>query len=333
MKKIHIKKKNNFLKKIFIKLCRNLGYEIIDQNNFEIPTLNKNAQDDISIIGKKSISIPLGEVKIKRKVTSLNIFLRTCSKVKLWKQNKERVFEADKDEYSLRSLHSILNSINYFKTNFNHIDIKISIIDDNSEKSFLVKIDLLLKRFNIRNEIIQLEKNNTFDKSVDSNFESLKKCFFLAKESSEDLIYFVEDDYIHDEICIAEMIGTYERISTQLNKEILLCPSDCPYLYAECTPTYLLLGNKRHWRKTEQSLGTFLISKQNLNLYWENLMQFASGKDDPAELALHDIYNKEPCFSPIPSLTIHCANINSIYGISPNTNWKKLWEENKIKDA
>ena len=333
MKKIHIKKKNNFLKKIFIKLCRNLGYEIIDQNNFEIPTLNKNAQDDISIIGKKSISIPLGEVKIKRKVTSLNIFLRTCSKVKLWKQNKERVFEADKDEYALRSLHSILNSINYFKTNFNHIDIKISIIDDNSEKSFLVKIDLLLKRFNIRNEIIQLEKNNTFDKSVDSNFKSLKKCFFLAKESSEDLIYFVEDDYIHDEICIAEMIGTYERISTQLNKEILLCPSDYPYLYAECTPTYLLLGNKRHWRKTEQSLGTFLISKQNLILYWENLMQFASGKDDPAELALHDIYNKEPCFSPIPSLTIHCANINSIYGISPNTNWKKLWEENKIKDA
>jgi hypothetical protein len=333
MKKIHIKKKNNFLKKIFIKLCRNLGYEIIDQNNFEIPTLNKNAQDDISIIGKKSISIPLGEVKIKRKVTSLNIFLRTCSKVKLWKQNKERVFEADKDEYSLRSLHSILNSINYFKNNFNHIDIKISIIDDNSEKSFLGKIDLLLKRFNIRNEIIQLEKNNTFDKSVDSNFESLKRCFFLAKESSEDLIYFVEDDYIHDEICIAEIIGTYERISTQLNKEILLCPSDYPYLYAECTPTYLLLGNKRHWRKTEQSLGTFLISKQNLILYWENLMQFASGKDDPAELALHDIYNKEPCFSPIPSLTIHCANINSIYGISPNTNWKKLWEENKIKDA
>ena len=92
--------------------------------------MNKNAQDDISIIGKKSISIPLGEVKIKRKVTSLNIFLRTCSKVKLWKQNKERVFEADKDEYALRSLHSILNSINYFKNNFNHIDIKISIIDD-----------------------------------------------------------------------------------------------------------------------------------------------------------------------------------------------------------
>jgi len=32
MKKIYIKKKNNILKKIFIKICRVLDYEIIDQN-------------------------------------------------------------------------------------------------------------------------------------------------------------------------------------------------------------------------------------------------------------------------------------------------------------
>jgi hypothetical protein len=126
------------------------------------------------------------------------------------------------------------------------------------------------------------------------------------------------------------MIGTYERIATQLNKEILLCPTDYPYLYASCDPTYIFLGNKKHWRKTEQSLGTFLISKINLNIYWKNLLQFASGEDDPGELALHKIYEKEPCFSPIPSLAIHCANINSIYGISPNINWQKIWDDNKI---
>ena len=330
MKKIHIKKKNNFLKKIFIKLCRSLGFEIIDQNNFTIPTLKKDASDNISIIGKKSISIPLGEIKIKRKVSSLDIYLRTCSKVKLWKQNKERVFTANKDEYALRTLNSILNSIKYFNKNFNQVKIKIFIIDDSSHESFLQKVNELFKKFDTNYEIFNLEKDNFISKDNDSNFESLKKCFNLAKENSKDLIYFVEDDYIHDVICIGEMIGAYERISTQLNKEILLCPSDYPYLYADCNSTYILLGNKRHWRKTEQSLGTFLISKRNLELYWQNLMQFSSGKDDPAELALHDIYNKEPCFSPIPSLSIHCANINSIYGISPNTDWKKLWDENEF---
>ena len=330
MKKIKTKKRNNFVKKIFVKVCRVLGYEIIDQNNFEIPTLEKNAIENISIAGKKSISIPLGQIDITRKVKSLNIYFRSCSKVNLWNQNKERIFEADKDEYALRSLYSILKSINYSKKNFNEINIKLSIIDDNSSEKFIQNMKKLLLKFDIDNEIISLQNNEITQDIKDSNFASIKKCFMLAKENSKDLIYFVEDDYIHDEICILEMIGTYERIATQLNKEILLCPTDYPYLYANCDPTYIFLGNKKHWRKTEQSLGTFLISKTNLNIYWENLLQFASGKDNPAEIALHKIYEKEPCFSPIPSLAIHCANINSIYGISPNINWQEIWDNNKI---
>ena len=329
MKKIKTKKRNNFVKKIFVKVCRILGYELIDQNNFEIPTLEKNAIENISIAGKKSISIPLGQIDITRKVKSLNIYFRSCSKVNLWNQNKERIFEADKDEYALRSLYSILKSINYSKKNFNEINIKLSIIDDNSSEKFIQNMKKLLLKFDIDNEIISLQNNEIAQDIKDSNFASIKKCFMLAKENSKDLIYFVEDDYIHDEICILEMIGTYERIATQLNKEILLCPTDYPYLYANCDPTYIFLGNKKHWRKTEQSLGTFLISKTNLNIYWENLLQFASGKDNPAELALHKIYEKEPCFSPIPSLAIHCANINSIYGISPNVNWQEIWDKNE----
>lgn len=329
MKKIKTKKKNNFVKKIFVKVCRILGYEIIDQNNFEIPTLEKNAIENISIAGKKSISIPLGQIDITRKVKSLNIYFRSCSKVNLWNQNKKRIFEADKEEYALRSLYSILKSINYSKKNFNEINIKLSIIDDNSSEKFIQNMKKLLLKFDIDNEIISLQNNEITQDIKDSNFASIKKCFMLAKENSKDLIYFVEDDYIHDEICILEMIGTYERIATQLNKEIILCPTDYPYLYANCDPTYIFLGNKKHWRKTEQSLGTFLISKTNLNIYWENLLQFASGKDNPAELALHKIYEKEPCFSPIPSLAIHCANINSVYGISPNVNWQEIWDKNE----
>ena len=329
MKKIKTKKSSNFVKKIFVKVCRILGYELIDQNNFEIPTLEKNAIENISIAGKKSISIPLGQIDITRKVKSLNIYFRSCSKVNLWNQNKKRIFEADKEEYALRSLYSILKSINYSKKNFNKINIKLSIIDDNSSEKFIQNMKKLLLKFDIDNEIISLQ-NNEIDQDIkDSNFASIKKCFMLAKENSKDLIYFVEDDYIHDEICILEMIGTYERIATQLNKEIILCPTDYPYLYANCDPTYIFLGNKKHWRKTEQSLGTFLISKTNLNIYWENLLQFASGKDNPAEIALHKIYEKEPCFSPIPSLAIHCANINSVYGISPNVNWQEIWDKNE----
>ena len=41
MKKIENIKKPNFLKKSFIKLCRIIGFEIIDQSNLYLPTLGK----------------------------------------------------------------------------------------------------------------------------------------------------------------------------------------------------------------------------------------------------------------------------------------------------
>ena len=67
MKKIKNNKNLNFLKKLFIKLCRLLGFEIIDQSNFNSPTLRKGLEETLSIQGKKSITIPLGQIDIKKK--------------------------------------------------------------------------------------------------------------------------------------------------------------------------------------------------------------------------------------------------------------------------
>jgi hypothetical protein len=59
MKKIKNTNKSNFFKKLFVKLCRLLGFEIIDQSNFNSPTLNKGLNETLSVQGKKSITIPL----------------------------------------------------------------------------------------------------------------------------------------------------------------------------------------------------------------------------------------------------------------------------------
>ena len=45
MKKIKNTQKTNFLKRVFIKFCRLVGFEIIDQSNFSSPTLNKNLNE------------------------------------------------------------------------------------------------------------------------------------------------------------------------------------------------------------------------------------------------------------------------------------------------
>ena len=61
------------MKKLFIKICKLLGFEILDQNNFYSPTLEKNLNEELSIINEKSIILPLGQVKITKKVNSILI--------------------------------------------------------------------------------------------------------------------------------------------------------------------------------------------------------------------------------------------------------------------
>ena len=89
MKEIKNKSKKIIIKKFFIKISRLFGYEIIDQNNFEIPTLKKKLNEDISIIGDKSINLPLGEVKVTRPVKALDIIIRTCTEINMLTQSKK----------------------------------------------------------------------------------------------------------------------------------------------------------------------------------------------------------------------------------------------------
>ena len=78
-----------------------------------------------------------------------------------------------------------------------------------------------------------------------------------------------------------------------------------------------------------ETLCTFLTSKKMVSKHWNILKSMCEIEHYPFEKPLHDIYDKELCISPVPSLAIHCTNVNSIFGLSPNVNWKKLWDENK----
>ena len=129
------KNKNNFFRKIFIKICRIFGYEIIDQASYEVPTSYKKLDDTLSIPNKKSISIPLGQFKITRKIKSLKIIFRSCTNELIMDQNKKRLFDCEKNEYTFRSLNSLLNSIMKAKKIFDRVYFEIIITDTNSKKN------------------------------------------------------------------------------------------------------------------------------------------------------------------------------------------------------
>ncbi len=341
MKNIKNSNKTRFLKKIFIKICRKFGYEIIDQNKFEIPTLNKKINDNLSTLGRNSINLPLGEVKITRKVKTLDIIIRTCASVTMLTQSKTRLFEKEKIVYTLRTIHSLLNAVNS-NQELKDLQINFKVIDHNSTDECLVKIKDVFKKFNKNFTLINLDTekfrpqinhiNQRGEKVTSnqmSNMANIHQSLLEAKKS-EDLIYFVEDDYIHKKDSISEMIFTYERISSQVNREIIICPSDYPYLYAKAEITQNFLGHKYHWRKINETLCTFLTSKEMIEKYWDKYVSMCKMEHAPFEKPMHSIYEKELCISPIPSLAIHFTNINSIFGLSPNVNWKEIWDENEV---
>ena len=327
--------KKSIIKKLFIKLSKVLGYEIIDQSDFSSPTLQKQLNEDLSIINEKSIVLPLGEVKITKKINSVLIIFRTNTDVEIWDQNKKRLFEEPKIEYSLKALNSLIKSVNFSKTKYPNIKFKTIIVDDKSKKENLNRLKKLidgsgldisitpLNHDKYKDTIKQQKNDQTF-----SNLASLLQSFELGKEYGEDLIFFVEDDYLHFEPMMEEMIASYERIASQVNKDIFMCPADYPYLYMNNEKTNILIGNKRHWRTINQTLCTFLTTKSLLDKYWDNFYNTCLDRNDPFEKHLNEIYTKEFCISPLKSLSLHLTNVNSSYGLSPFIDYKKLWKEN-----
>ena len=159
------------MKKLLIKLIKALGYEIIDQNNFISPTLNKELNNDLSSFNNNSIVLPLGKVKITRKINSLLIIFRTNTSVEIWDQNKKRLFEYPKIEYVTRSLNSLIKSIKFLRNNLPEINIKLIILDDHSTKENLEKI----------NKISDQEKNSELISLDYDKYRSI-----IAEQKSEE---------------------------------------------------------------------------------------------------------------------------------------------------
>ena len=352
MKNKQVRKKKSFLDKFFIKLIRKFGYEVIDQANLYIPSKDLEANQNLSEKGKQSINIPLGKTEILRQVKSLTVIIRSYTfgdvddnKVML-DQNKKRVFELPKIEYTLRTIKSVIKSCELAKEYFTDIDIKIIITDDKSNKQSLDRIDQVLQTSSLKTKLINLKENEFNDQiktkdtegknisqNMISNMRNLYKSIQIAETEETDLFYFLEDDYIHVREAITEMLFSYEKISSQLNQELFLCPADYPYLYSSIDDSKIFFGNMRHWRSVNETLITFLTSKKMIHKYLAELKLMSTIRHHPMELKLHEIYKNEYCISPIPSLAMHATNINSTYGLPPNFNWKEIWDENEVSDT
>ena len=292
-----------------------LDKETLNVVNPEFENLGKN----VFKLNDKSIILSNGYLKLDRKIESLDIFYRYAPNNLMWnssKRWKRIVPDITKRDLILTSINTLNKSIAKFLKN-NELKISINLISDRSEKNF---DDDILKI--VENSRVNI---NFFKTKIEGNKGSYLECCDQSNNAN-DLIFFVEDDYIFEENCIEEMIFTYSRLSTLFKKDIFLCPCDYPFYYDSSYLTSIYLGKKFRWRTVKETLLTFMMSKKLFKKHSENIRLVGEQMNDPFEKPLHEIFKKELCLAPVKSLSYHISKDHP----ATTENWMTLWENNFI---
>lgn len=257
----------------------------------------------------------------------LDIILRTCQKSKLDENLSDwtRICGNKREDMLNRCLLSLINCIN--NCNFN---IKLTVLDDNSENDFILKLKKFLKNCNKETSLINLEKvgyNN-------SAFEQ-----FLMASECDDLVYVVEDDYLHEEDAISNLLNAYYYLSKRFDGPVILHPDDDGWNYAEGNEkkTLLLHDGLRYWRSISHTTHTIFTEAKNLKDNFESFSKLANEYPNLVEQNTIDLLYKNfetgnghiNVFSPIPSIAYHMSYIDHKIVSTTQSTWRQLWDTNR----
>lgn len=244
--------------------------------------------------------------------------LRTCSSTyNYWPNHETRIIDTDKQTILLTCLNSLLKSIKA-----SGHEIIFSIHDDSSSDQVINSIGELCSKYGISGDLINSNKLGNFI----SQYEWLKK-------QDCDYIYCVEDDYLHRENAIKDMMGMIDHLKQFKAGEYAIFPFNCAHRYTTFESLYLsyiVKGPNQYWRSCLHSTHTFFISKNAFDKY-DNIMkkQAYTWASNGAfeDTTINNIWRSEDVilFTPLESLAYHLADKtqeDTLY------NWKQLWDDN-----
>ena len=311
-------KKQSKIKRFLLKL---FNVHALEKETLNIVNPNyKNNGNNFYRFNDKTFILSSGYLELDRKIQKLDIFFRYSPKNQLWNSTdrwKRIVPKINKEDLIITCLISLKESILNFLNN-NKMNITIHLISDNSDENF---------DKSIKNILINDKFNFEFHNSKKSgNRGSYLECCDQA-EKADDLIFFIEDDYLFEPICLEELLITYSRISTLIKDDIILCPSDYPFYYDSNYKTSLFIGKDYRWRYVNETLLTIVFSKKILQKFRKEIRLVGEQINEPFEKPLHEIYKKVLCLAPVGSLSYHLSR--SVPAVKEN--WTDLWNKNYNK--
>lgn len=227
----------NEVLRIFKRTFKRFGYDLKKAGKFTLLPLQGQADPHLKVVYEAfdGENLNRGEANLDKLV----VYIRTCLRANRNVDTRNRFTGASTAETVYRCLRSTIRAINHAYGLPSKKDIEVVILDDHSDDSYLVQIKELAKEIQCP-WVVQPTRETGQGKSLHEQFE-------LAKPLNA-LCYFCEDDYLHEVSAIEEMWDFYRQMARQTDGHLALHPQECEFLYQTHYPSYILAGEKRHWR-------------------------------------------------------------------------------------
>ncbi len=262
----------------------------------------------------------------------LHVVLRTCDINSL---QSNRI--VPKDECIFRCLNSLVTSLNNLKS----MEYTFHIIDDRSTVNTVNTIRKIAP-----NAMLTLlgERDDSELNPKQKSRYSVKKAFdYIYSLPTTDLVYVVEDDYLHYPDSIERLVEAYNYFNQYLpNVDVGIFTQDFPELYAhprnlhnetyfrEC---FVFPGPDRYYRTTWYTHESFMIPISVMHKYKEHFDNLLLIGNEPGLWEGNTISNvwMKPdvtMLMPMNTLAIHVSKVEDIPFF--NNDFERLWEQNKI---
>jgi hypothetical protein len=222
--------------------------------------------------------------------------------------NKPRYINVSKKDLIIGCLTSLINS-----ANLSNAEISFIILNDHCTQDCVSKIHNIFKHSKHLYQLIDLEIPGF-------NHSGLKQ-FEYCKNSNADLVYSVEDDYLHCPEALQEMLFSYKHLKSKYNlqKELCIFPFDNPedYIPHQMYPGRVFRTLTRHWKEGIWTTFTMMTTPKVFQDHWKvfeklalQYKPFAIG-ENPDNLVdegntIGNIWKNDVIrVNPIPSLALH----------------------------
>jgi len=146
----------------------------------------------------------------------------------------------------------------------------------------------------------------------------IAKSLLDDKTNNVDLMYFLENDYLHVDNWVEEIVTLFQTYPQGLNYVSLYDHNDKYFLSMYDNLVSKIFTTKtRHWRTTPSTCGSFVMSKKAFEDDYDVLSTMEG--DHHKFLWLNEHKNRF-VLTPIPGLSTHCMEEL----LSPTINWKEI---------